>query len=451
MFITGLLTCFFILILGLSIIMADANMPKKAGLEASEVDQALNGSVVIPHCSQANDPKGDVVGTFYVLPDGSTLDLTAHVAELVAKELAKHSVPTLVGVGGQKPASISGSKGRGSVKRPHDMSEESDSEAYSDGDLEFEDVLGAGINTEPILPGLGDDGYDGTIVHESLSGCTLPSNTQAEPLNVHPTSDDQDDIDPDLPSLKDETQKFLPSKRVTKWVRNAMDKKLTNDELKTFEKSYSHDPSLDDIISPIKSIKALTDPIKCKATQESDGKDFDRYSCEKRLYKGQSLIGLSLAPFMKALTKLQDVPGSSEARTIFGDGLRVLFEGWHEITYARRELYRCVVKRDIQTHLFANTPTHNQMFGGESIEGQVAKAITASKDKTSFIFTPSFRSNSSTYRSQASSSGFRGNRNSSRGGSASKRGKFAVKGRGKGKGKGKGNNTNAANSTQSNK
>ena len=230
-----------------------------------------------------------------------------------------------------------------------------------------------------------------------------------------------------------------------------MNLKLSTEHVKKVEKSYSYDNSLDDIFSPIKSIKALSDPIKCKATQEADGRDFDRYACEKRLYKGQSLMGLSLAPFMKALTKLEDVPGSSEARSIFGEGLRVLFEGWHEITYARRELYRCVVKRDIQPHLFANAPTHNQMFGGEFIESQVAKAITASKDKTSFIFTPSFRSTSYNSRSQASSSGFRGNKNSSRGGSNSKRGKFSGKGRGKGYGKGKGKSNTTANTTQSNK
>ena len=431
--------------------MTDAPNPKKAGLEAKEVDQALNGSIVIPQCSKANDPKGDVVGTYYILPDGTSLDLTAHVAELVAKELAKHSLPSFVGVGGKKPASISESQGHGSVKRPHDMMDDSDTEAYSEDDLEFGDVLGAGINNEPSLPGLGDDDLNGTIVHESSIGCALPGTAQVDPLTVPPAAEDQDEIDPDLPSLDENTQNFFPSKRVTNWVRNAMNKKLDNEQIKKFEKAYSHDPSLDDIFSPIKSIKALTDPIKCKATQESDGKDFDRYSCEKRLYKGQSLIGLSLAPMMKALTNLLDVPGSSEARTIFGDGLRILFEGWNEITYARRELYRCVVKREIQPHLYANAPTHNQMFGGESIESQVAKAITASKDKTSFIFTPSFRSYSYNSRSQASSSGFRGNKSSSRGGSNSKRGKFAGRGRGKGNGKGKGKSNNTANTTKSDK
>ena len=72
-----------------------------------------------------------------------------------------------------------------------------------------------------------------------------------------PADEDQDEIDPDLPSLVTKTQNFFPSKRVTKWVRDAMKLKLESEQIKTIEKAYSHDPSLDDIFSPVKSIKAV--------------------------------------------------------------------------------------------------------------------------------------------------------------------------------------------------
>ena len=88
--------------------MADAPVSNK-GLEAKEVDQALDGSIVIPHCSKASDPKGDVIGNYFILPNGSTLDIQAHVAELVSKELAKRSAPSFVRVGDQKTTSITGS------------------------------------------------------------------------------------------------------------------------------------------------------------------------------------------------------------------------------------------------------------------------------------------------------------------------------------------------------
>ena len=164
-----------------------------------------------------------------------------------------------------------------SVKCPHDLSDESDSEADSDNDLGLGDVLGAGINSVPMLAGLGDDELSGTIVQESSSsGNTLPCTTQLnEPTSVSQTSDVQiDDIDPDLPSLKQDTQNFYPSARVVKWVHDAMNLELSNEQIKTVEKSFTHDSSLDDIFKPIKSIKALSDPIKCKATQEADGKGF---------------------------------------------------------------------------------------------------------------------------------------------------------------------------------
>ena len=190
--------------------MADAPVPNK-GLEAKEVDQALDGSIVIPSCSKASDPKGDVIGNYFILPNGSTLDIQAHVAELVSKELAKRSAPSFVRVGEQDTTSITGSQSHGSVKRPHDLSDESDSEAYSDNDLGLGEVLGAGINDVPMLAGLGDDELSGTTVQESSSGNTLPCTTQiTEPITVSATSDDQSaDIDPDLPSLKQNTQNFF--------------------------------------------------------------------------------------------------------------------------------------------------------------------------------------------------------------------------------------------------
>ena len=87
--------------------------------------------------------------------------------------------------------------------------------------------------------------------------------------------------------------------------------------------------------------------MKSKAQKDKDGRDFDRYECEKRLYKGQSLFGLSFAPIMKALTKLEDLLGANEARFLLGESIRSMSQGWHEVTYARRELYREFIKRDL--------------------------------------------------------------------------------------------------------
>ena len=46
--------------------MANAPVSNK-GLDAKEVDQALDGTIVIPSCSKASDPKGDVIGNYFIL------------------------------------------------------------------------------------------------------------------------------------------------------------------------------------------------------------------------------------------------------------------------------------------------------------------------------------------------------------------------------------------------
>ena len=432
-------------------------LPNKCVIEVNEVDQALAGPSKVPTNSKASDPKGSVNGNFLILQDGTALDLTAHVAELVSKELAKRSASSLVGVGAQNKTFQCRCRQQGQVKRPHDqVSEDSDSEYDSEFNLDAGDVLGADVNTQVLArAGLGDDDLSDVQLGECDHNLPLPNpNLSDEPLVLGqdvPNPNPDLEVDPDLPVLQQSTQNFWPNAGVVNWVRGCLNDTLDNEQQKTLEKSFIHDPSLNDIFSPIKSNKHLTDAMKAKSTKDADGYNFDRYECEKRLYKGQSLFGLSLAPIMKALTKLTDVPGSKEAKNLIGEGLRGFSQGWHEVTYARRELYRNFVKRDIQPHLYANKPSHNQMFGGESIDHQVAKAITASNDKSKFIFKPTFRSAAYTSKFQ-NSSGFRGTGSNAKGASNSNRGQYKYgRGKGKGRGRGKGKSTNSAKTTKSDK
>ena len=109
------------------------------------------------------------------------------------------------------------------------------------------------------------------------------------------------------------------------------------------------------------------------------------------------MFGLSYAPIMKALSKLLELPENAiakEARKLLGDGLKGMSEGWHEITSVRRVLVREFVRSDIQPYLYSYEFTHNEIFGGESIETQVAKAVDEAKKDKAFIHKPAFRSTS---------------------------------------------------------
>ena len=123
-----------------------------------------------------------------------------------------------------------------------------------------------------------------------------------------------------------------------------------------------------------------------KENKDSDSNYFDRHKTEKHLYTSQHLMGLSYAPLMDALTNLSNVPDSGRARKLIGDGILAVASARNEISYARRELCRKIVRQDISPYLYSFKPTNTQLFGGESIESQAKKAKEASKVNLDFVY-----------------------------------------------------------------
>ena len=420
---------------------------KKKGsssIEVSEVDLALAGPSQLAH-----DPnEGVVERELIILQDGTTLDLTAHIAAAVKRVLAELPVSSLVGLGTQGSGSSVDTRTR-AMKRPHEVSEEYDSDE-SEYDLGVEDVLGAGVNTQDFATeGLDEDELSAQLFGTAEQGATSPAFSNPQPVEVDQDTGRQPDgsalsasaVDPDLEPLETSSQNFWPDQKVVDWVHSIVNKKLTSEQQKTISDRYIHDPVLNDIFSPIRLNKSIRNSLNSKAQKDKDGFYFNRNDCEKHLFKGQTLFGLAYAPIMKALSKLLELPDNTiakEARKMLGDGLKGMSEGWHEITSARRELVREFVRKDIQPYLYSYDFTHNQIFGGESIEAQVAKAVEEAKKDKAFIHKPAFRSASgSSY--QSTSQGFRGKGSFSRGGSNSNRGqaKKIPKRGGRGRGSGK--------------
>ena len=421
---------------------------KVSSIEVSEVDLALAGSSQLAH-----DPnEGVVERELVILQDGTTLDLTAHIAAAVKRVLAELPVSSLVGFGTQGSGSSVDTRTR-ARKRPHEVSEDSDSDE-SECDLGVEDVLGAGVNTQDFATeGLDEDELSAQLFGTADQDAASPALSNSQPVEVEQDTGREMDgsalstsaVDPDLDPLETSSQNFWPDQKVVDWVRSCVNKKLTTEQQKTINDKYIHDPLLNDIFSPIRLNKSIRNSLNSKSQKDKDGFYFNRNDCEKHLFKGQTLFGLSYAPIMKALSKLLELPDNTiakEARKMLGDGLKGMSEGWHEITSARRELVREFVRKDIQPYLYSYEFTHNQIFGGESIETQVAKAVEEAKKDKAFIHKPAFRSVSGS-RNQTTSQGFRGKGALSRGGSnsnrgQSQRGKFTKRGgRGKGSGKGK--------------
>ena len=359
-------------------------------------------------------------------------------------------------------SSFVGLQNQGSINNPFDLSEGvtitlnpphelSDSDDDQDSvDSELDDVIGDRVNSQDedgpndSVSQLLDDCFGKsppkqqrptvTLVPPQTDGQSVPNTSQAnaEPTNGSGNSDEPLLLeDPDLPNLDSNSSNWSPNPLVITWAKTCFDKFMTKDQIKKLEDTFIPDPSIKDLFSPIRSSDRLNKNLQSDVTKKKDSFVFNRYECERRCFKAQHLLGLSFAPFIEALSSLMNVQGSGTARNLIGQGLMAASSAWHEVSYARRELCRCLIKSDIASQLYKNPPTHNQLFGGESIDDQVKLAIAKAKDEGSYIYKPSkkpiiIQSKSSGFRDQGKTQNNQRNR--------SKKGKGRQQ-RGKGKGK----------------
>ena len=346
---------------------------KNVSIEVAEVHQALDGTP-----NKANDPNGEVLKELLILQDGTALDLTAHIAAAaeiaVNKVLARLPKSAFVGNGAQAQVPVNEERKK-AVKRPHELSDEEESE-YDDEDSDNEsdngDVLGAGVNNPNLATaGIGSDELSAQL----FSDPEQPEDPPAYPKPQLAVEDQTPKksvvgaaltigLDPDLTPLAKESYNFFPDDRVVAWVRSCIDIKLTAEQTKLITDKYNCEPTHTDLFSPIRITPAIWKQMNSQTQKDSDGKYFVRGECEKHLFRAHTFFGLAYAPIIKALSKLLEIPDSpvaKEARVLLGDSIKLVSQGWHEITYARRELLRELVRSDVQPYLFGYEFTHNQI------------------------------------------------------------------------------------------
>ena len=400
--------------------------------------------------------QGVIVKDLFVCPDGSTLDLTDAIQKAVENKIASLNFSQVSG----DPASFLAGKTTEKVQvqglaghdplLAHDisfMSEESESEQESESS-DMEELIGANVNSNAHKVQKSENLSFKTNFKPSNLG-DLSSSSKA-PAEAEPSSAKLSDastmppvegIDPDLPGCKKRTATFVPDPRVVTWARDHLnDTPKSKEQLKQLEEEFIPESYCQDILSPIKNSEFILKAMQDKANIASDTIYFDRLKCERLLYKSQHLLSLSYGPFMDALTKLYDVPGANEARTLIGKGIMAVMSARHEISFARRELCRKHIRSDVYPYLYSNQPTYLQLFGGESIEEQVVKAKSASKYNQDFIHKKTKQNLNSS--KSANSGGFQqgksqNSRNQSEKNSNKGRGSFQKRRKGKGKGQAK--------------
>ena len=353
--------------------------------------------------------QGVIEKDLYIMPDGQTVDLTDTIQRAVNKRMLSHvsnpsdfSEASLVGLShqGNSNPSLVGLPEQSAVNQQppqYDLSEDSDSEQSSvdeseGDDSDIADVLGVGVNSQAhkaskiifsnTIPQKGGINTPSSIDPPHSNKINSNESINSNPSDPPPVAK----VDPNLPSAKKKkVSNMTVPLEVADWARENFNHIDPGEQIKIIEENYIHDPSLEDLFSPIRSSKHILKEMNSAANKSEDTTYFDRSACEKHLYKASKLISLSYKPFLEAISQLTNIPSASAARNIVGQGLLAISAASHEISFARRELCRKMVRADVFPYLFSNQPTINQLFGGDSIEAQVAQAKVASKNNFDFI------------------------------------------------------------------
>ena len=375
---------------------------KRKKQDLLEVEEALQSP---KRRDNVSDSHG-VIEKIYV-NDGTALDVSAMLDRALERRLSRDILERLSGNSvtsqckcncksqGSSDLSQPGTSGQGNVLSrpppPHDLSgsesEFEDSCSEQDSESGLEELIGSGAcqtrdrEESDSLIGIQKSR---PFEDSSLRDLSSPGTSKDEAaMSETPVAE----VDPDLPFASKSKVNFNPGQLVVDWARSHFEDIPSPKELiKILEEQYVPDESNKDLFSPIKQSDFILKGMLHKENKDSDSNYFDRHKTEKHLYTSQHLLGLSYAPLMDALTNLSTVPDSGMARKLISDGILAVASARHEISYARRELCRKIVRLDISPYLYSFKPTNTQLFGGESIETQAKKAKEACKVNLDFVY-----------------------------------------------------------------
>ena len=336
-----------------------------------------------------------VIEKSIVVNDGVSVDLADLLDRALERRLPRSILRRLSGdrdpvtkVHGSSELSQTGTSRQNKVPHepppPHILSESEESFQEQDSDSDVEELIGAGaFHSRAREVADASDGYAASRPFDISQSLDLSSSNTTVAHSDSPAAE----VDPDLPPPKKPKVNFNPGHLVVDWARaHFANPPSVKDQINHLEEQHVPDESTEDLFSPIKQSDLILKGMLNKENKDNDTIYFDRHKTEKHLYMSQYLLGLSYAPFMDALTQLANVPNSGKARKLIGDGILAVASARNEISFARRELCRKMVRSDIAPYLYSNKPTNTQLFGGESIEAQAKLAKDASKNNIDIVY-----------------------------------------------------------------
>ena len=208
--------------------------------------------------------------------------------------------------------------------------------------------------------------------------------------------------DPSLPMPTSRPPKnWDPDPSVLLWASKTLEScEWTKEDREFFVNKFSTDPDHDPLFSAVPNPPDLLAAIKSPELVDKDFL-FKRAETENFLFSANEDLACGFRPLLEVLSDLKD-KGMNETRTKLAYVFQSMSSAICKISRSRRELGRRFVPLDSAPALFKNKPSPQCLFGSNSLESAIEKAVEAKKVNKDLIYVPRKRKSSFNYPSSGS-------------------------------------------------
>ena len=189
-----------------------------------------------------------------------------------------------------------------------------------------------------------------------------------------------------LPFIRHPTN-WGPESSVLVWLEQTLDKcKWSQNERDAIDKQYCPDPSADHLFT---AVKLPSDILSLMQSPDLPDKEymFKRAEAEQFFYHANKDLACGLKPLTDVISALKG-QGLDQYRLPLVSVCQSIASAINNLSKGRRELGRRFVLRDSAPSLFKNEPTHNCIFGFDSLKQAVDNTVEIKKVNKDLVYVP---------------------------------------------------------------
>ena len=189
-----------------------------------------------------------------------------------------------------------------------------------------------------------------------------------------------------LPSSRPPTN-WGPDPPVLVWLERTLDTcKWTQKERDDVDKKYCPDQSADHLFTAVRQPQDILNLMQCPDLPDKEYR-FKRAEAEQHLYNANKDLTCGLKPLTDIISAMKD-QGLDQYRLPLVTVVQSIASSINNISKGRRELSRRFVLRDSTPSLYNSEPTHNCIFGFNSLKQAVDNTVEIKKVNKDLVYVP---------------------------------------------------------------